>query len=844
MQPRRLLGLAASTLLTLSLAACGGGGGGGSFLPIAAGPAPSAPAPATYKITGTAAYGHPLVAQPVQAVDSAGKVCAKTTTASDGTYAMETTACAPGAAAVHVDGYTTPSGAPLAAVAVPPQGMAVIDGVVNVNPLTTLLAYQAAGLAGASAPPLGHAGVLALLPKVTAAQYQQAKTSVLIAPLLQLLQTTYGVPTTGFDPTTTPFAANGQGVDAFFDAYPLTATPNSVQLAAPGSLGHLVRVTLPATAGAEPTVSSITAYAVGGTVSGLAGGSLTLLLNGANPHTLSADGSFTFPTAVSSTYAVTVGTQPTGKICTVSNGSGSGITANVSNIGIACSATTYTVGGTVSGLANGAQVTLRNNGADPTTVTANGAFTFATPVAYNGSAAVTVNTQPVGQTCTFTNALHTGVTANVSNVGVVCSTNTYTIAGTVSGLAGGAQVTLQNNGADPTTVSANGAFTFATPVAFNGSAVVTVSTQPIGQTCTVTNGSLVGVVANVSNVSVTCAARPVYVYVPDYSNASVLGYRINPTTGAFSTIPGSPFAAGRQNRWVTTHPAGTFAYATNQDDNNVSAYSINPSTGALTAVPGSPFATGATPTSITIHPAGTFAYVTNANGNNVSAYSIDATTGALTPVAGSPFAAGVVPTKIGIHPAGTFAYVTNQNENTVSAYSINAVTGALTPVAGSPFTTHGSPGAITINPAGTFAYVTNWQASVSGYSIDPAMGALTPIAGSPFTASFNGWGWQSLAINPAGTFAYVGTGNGGQLLNFSVDPSTGALTEVPANAYGTVGSNYTAFNPAGTLAYVSNAWVLTVSVVRVDPVTGALTNIPGSPFGVGARPFNIAVVQP
>ena len=82
------------------------------------------------------------------------------------------------------------------------------------------------------------------------------------------------------------------------------------------------------------------------------------------------------------------------------------------------------------------------------------------------------------------------------------------------------------------------------------------------------------------------------------------------------------------------------------------------------------------------------------------------------------------------------------------------------------------------------------------------------------------------------------------MLNFSVDPATGALTEVPANAYGTVGSNYTVFNPAGTLAYVSNALVLTVSVVTVNPVTGAVTNIPGSPFGVGARPFDIAVVQP
>ena len=62
MQPRSLLSLV-STLLTLSLAACGGGGGGSGYsLPITTAPAPTT---ATYKITGTAAYGHPLVAQAV-----------------------------------------------------------------------------------------------------------------------------------------------------------------------------------------------------------------------------------------------------------------------------------------------------------------------------------------------------------------------------------------------------------------------------------------------------------------------------------------------------------------------------------------------------------------------------------------------------------------------------------------------------------------------------------------------------------------------------------------------------------------------------------------------------------
>jgi hypothetical protein len=157
----------------------------------------------------------------------------------------------------------------------------------------------------------------------------------------------------------------------------------------------------------------------------------------------------------------------------------------------------------VSGLAAGQQVTLNNNGADPTTVTADGAFTFSTSVAYNGSYAVTVGTQPTGQTCSVSNGSGSGVTANVTNITVTCSTLTYTIGGTVTGLGGGQQVTLRN-GAEFLTRRSNGAFTFVTRVAYNGSYAVTIATQPTKRTCTVANGSGSGVTANVTNITVTC----------------------------------------------------------------------------------------------------------------------------------------------------------------------------------------------------------------------------------------------------------------------------------------------------------------------------------------------------
>ena len=69
-------------------------------------------------------------------------------------------------------------------------------------------------------------------------------------------------------------------------------------------------------------------YTVGGTVTGLEGTGLVLQNNDGDDIAISADGSFTFVTALAngSDYSITVLTQPSSpnQICTVSNGSGSG----------------------------------------------------------------------------------------------------------------------------------------------------------------------------------------------------------------------------------------------------------------------------------------------------------------------------------------------------------------------------------------------------------------------------------------------------------------------------------------------------------------------------------------
>jgi len=167
-------------------------------------------------------------------------------------------------------------------------------------------------------------------------------------------------------------------------------------------------------------------FAVGGTVGGLSGSGLSLLLNGANALAITANGPFTFGTtlAAATTYAVTVGTQPASPVqtCTVASGTGLITNANVTNVGVTCSTSSFTVGGTVSGLV-GSGLVLHNNGADPLAIGANGPFTFAASVASGAPYVVTVATQPTGptQACGVAGGSGTVVNANISGITVSCA---------------------------------------------------------------------------------------------------------------------------------------------------------------------------------------------------------------------------------------------------------------------------------------------------------------------------------------------------------------------------------------------------------------------------------------
>jgi hypothetical protein len=228
-------------------------------------------------------------------------------------------------------------------------------------------------------------------------------------------------------------------------------------------------------------------YVVGGTVAGLTSSGLVLRDNGGDDLPVPAAAtSFAFPSTVASgaAFAVTVLTQPSGpdQVCTVAGGSGKVGAGSVNSVTINCTAGSFTVAGSITGLAG--TVVLQDNGGDKVSVTSN-AFSFPTPVASGQPYAIAVLNQPaspISQTCTVTAGTGT-VTGPVTTAAVSCATNVFKVRATVNGLTGtGLKL---RNGTDTVSVSESGTATVSATVASGNAYLVSIDAQPSSQVCAV-----------------------------------------------------------------------------------------------------------------------------------------------------------------------------------------------------------------------------------------------------------------------------------------------------------------------------------------------------------------------
>lgn len=507
---------------------------------------------------------------------------------------------------------------------------------------------------------------------------------------------------------------------------------------------------------------------------------------------------------------------------------------------------TYTVGGTVTGL-SGSGLVLQSFGVD-LPVSTSGVFTFGTELVSGTSYAVAVETQPTKPTqlCTTANDTGTVGAANVTNVSVTCEA-VYTVGGTVSGLVGsGLVLQIENTQlpADPSDpdyvgsplpVNTNGAFTLDSvyPAMFSGGDFVKITQQPSSPTqrCLVENAGISIQSANDTSVAVACSE---FAYVTNAADNTVSAYRVDATTGALLAV-GTPTATGKSPYAVVGTNDRHFMYVGNEGSNDVSAFAVNVETGALTAVSGSPFAAGTEPRALILY--FNILYVANRGSNTISAFAINATTGALTPLSPATYSTGQGPSSLIVDPTGQFLYVANNGgSNDISAFVIDPTNG-LTPLTGSPFAAGASPFNLAFGASGKFLYTANpggTNPSISGFTVDSS-GTLTPLSGSPFPAPVN----RSITADRSGAYLYVTTSAG--VLGYSIDATTGLLSSLPGFPVVSGASSYSVtLDPTSQFLYIANNGLANVSGFRFDASTGGLTVITGSPFAAGNLPDFIA----
>jgi hypothetical protein len=243
-----------------------------------------------------------------------------------------------------------------------------------------------------------------------------------------------------------------------------------------------------------------------GTVSGLTTTGLSLTTLGVNLEISAGATTFTFGPILTDgiVYDVTVPDQPAGQLCTVTNGTGTATTANISNVVVTCSNETFEVGGTISGLSASGLVLA--NGTDTLSVPAGAtAFTMPAAVAYGSGYKVTVAAQPTGLTCDVANGTGTIGAAAVTNIAVTCTAQAPNVAGNISGLEHATGLVLTDGTSSYTVPESATSFTLDTPKSAGDTYAVRVQSQPAGMTCSVSKGIGTIPTRNVTDVSVTCS---------------------------------------------------------------------------------------------------------------------------------------------------------------------------------------------------------------------------------------------------------------------------------------------------------------------------------------------------
>jgi len=247
-------------------------------------------------------------------------------------------------------------------------------------------------------------------------------------------------------------------------------------------------------------------------------------------------------------------------------------------------------------------------------------------------------------------------------------------------------------------------------------------------------------------------------FVQNQLNDAVYVYQIG-SGGALTAATGTPLLLPFLPGNLATDGLGKYLYVSNivsgSATSEIAAYNINSTTGALSSVSGSPFVSTGSSLEYSMfqlqgESSGKYMIGTTAGedfGGDFHLYVFSiaqsgTNAGAITPVSGSPFATVYPPYRIAVQPSAggnlvySFSISSTGTDSPIEGFTLNTSTGALSEMSGSPFSNASGTG-----DSGQFdqsgAYLFAWDSSDSTMSVFSVgtSGALTqPIGTNGFPA--------------------------------------------------------------------------------------------------------------
>ena len=286
-----------------------------------------------------------------------------------------------------------------------------------------------------------------------------------------------------------------------------------------------------------------------------------------------------------------------------------------------------------------------------------------------------------------------------------------------------------------------------------------------------------------SRVRTDASGRNVYVTGGEAPGTNMDLVKVDPAAGTITAMPGQTFqSAGNLQEGnccpsaLAVDSSGTKAYVGGLNDGAVHAYTIDLASGTWTQTAAANQTNFGEVYNVAITPNNQFLYTAQRGSDFVSGYSAPA----LGTLPAAPYQTGNYTSSVSVSADGKWAFVPHYETATMDVFKVNA-DGSLTLAKGG-VATGNSPFLAVTDPQSHFVFLVNSGGyntvgnpvpSISVYTLDSSTGALTQVPGSPFPTPQISRAY----VDPSGKYLYAGTYAGGAgIYGFSINQTTGALT--------------------------------------------------------------------